>query len=234
MDIKNKVILITGTSKGIGKYLAEYYLNKNCIVCGCSRNKSDIKNKNYRHFQLDVADETAVSETLRQIRKEFNRLDVLINNAGIASMNHFLLTPLKTIIDIYKTNVTGSFLFSRESVKLMKKNKTGRIINMSTVAVRLNIEGESVYASSKAALNSFTKILAKEISPYNITVNAVGLAPMKTDLIKNVPDEKIEKLLNQMTVKRLMEFEDITNMTDFLINDNSSFITGQVIYMGGV
>ena len=234
MDLKNKVILITGTSKGIGKYLADYYLNKQYIVCGCSRNNSEIKNNNYRHFQLDISDETAVAETLHEIRKEFNQLDILINNAGIASMNHFLLTPLKTINEIYKTNVTGAFLFSRESVKLMKKNLTGRIINMSSVAVQLNIEGESVYASSKAALNSFTKILAKEISPYNITVNAIGLAPMKTDLIKNVPVEKIEKLLGQLSVKRLMEFEDISNITDFLISENSSFITGQVINMGGV
>ena len=217
MDHKNKVILITGTSKGIGKYLAEYYLNKEYFVCGCSRNKSDIKNKNYRHFQLDVADETAVVETLREIRKEFNRLDVLINNAGIASMNHFLLTPLKTINDIYKTNVTGAFLFSREAVKLMKKNKIGRIINMSSVAVQLNIEGESVYASSKAALNSFTKILAKEISPYNITVNAIGLAPMKTDLIKNVPDEKIEKLLNQTTVRIIHKRLQLSGMISLTV-----------------
>lgn len=234
MNLKNKVILITGTSKGIGKYLAEYYLNKEYMVCGCSRKKSDISNKNYRHFFVDVSDEAAVVKTLHEIRKEFNRLDVLINNAGIASMNHFLLTPLKTINEIYKTNVTGAFLFSRESVKLMKKNLTGRIINMSSVAVQLNIQGESVYASSKAALNSFTKILAKEISPYNITVNGIGLAPMKTDLIKNVPVEKIEKLLSQLTVKRLMEFKDISNITDFLISENSSYITGQVINMGGV
>lgn len=228
------MILITGTSKGIGKYLAEYYLKKGFVVCGCSRNHSDIKRKNYNHFYLDVCDESKVMEMHQQIRHDYGRLDVLINNAGIASMNHFLLTPLKTITNIFNTNVTGALLFSRESAKIMKKNLYGRIINLSSIAVQMNLAGESVYASSKSALITFTKIFAKEISGFGITVNAVGLTPLKTDLLKNVPTAKIDKIINELPINRLMRFEDISNVTDFLIREESSFITGQIINLGGV
>ncbi|MBS1517994.1 MAG: SDR family oxidoreductase [Bacteroidetes bacterium] len=234
MEAESKVILITGTSKGIGKYLSEYYLEKNCFVYGCSRKPSEIESKNYRHFCLDVCDEKEVMKLFLNIRNESKKLDILINNAGIASMNHFLLTPLNTMTDIMNTNVIGAFLFTREAAKLMRKNSFGRIINFSSVAVQLDLAGEAVYASSKAALNSFTKITAKEFAEFNITVNAIALTPMRTDLIKNVPEEKINKLIGKLTVKRLMEFKDISNLTDFLIREESGFITGQIINFGGI
>jgi len=230
----NRSILITGTSKGIGKYLCEYYLDKNYTVYGCSRSKASVKNKNYFHFTLDITDEKNVVNMFIQIRKQSNGLDVLINNAGIASMNHFLLTPLKTIQNILNTNTAGAFLISREAAKLMKKKSFARIINLSSIAAVINLEGEAVYASSKAALNTFTKILAKELAHLNITVNCIGLTPVKTDLIKSVPDDKIKALISKLTIKRLAEFKDISNVTDFLIKKESSSITGQLINLGGI
>ena len=231
---EKKIMIITGTRKGIGKYLAEYYLQKDYIIIGCSRNESDIVNENYKHYCLNVADEVQVKALFRDVQKEFGRVDVLINNAGIASMNHTLLTPLDTVKNIFSTNFFGTFLFCRESAKLMMKKKHGRIVNFATVATPLKLEGEAVYASSKAAIVSLTEIMAKEFANNGITVNAVGPTPIKTDLIKSVPNEKINSLINMQSIHRYGEFTDISNVIDFYIKEESNFITGQTIYLGGI
>ena len=227
-------MLITGTRKGIGRYCVEYYVQKGFFVIGCSREESDFSSNDYMHFCLDVSDEKAVKDMFRTIRNQFEYVDVLINNAGIASMNHALLTPLITAKRIYETNVIGTFLFCREAAKLMQKRKTGRIVNMATVATPLKLEGEALYASSKAAVVNLTEILAREFADLGITINAVGSTPVKTDLINSVPKEKIERLIGRQAIKRLGNFEDIVNVIDFFIRQESSFITGQVIYLGGV
>ena len=164
--MKKRVILISGTSRGIGKFLANYYLKKKFIVIGCSRKTNpNLKNKNYHHFCLDILNEKEVKKLFKFIRTNFGRLDVLINNAGIASMNHSLLIPVSTVNNIFQTNVTGTFLFSRESAKIMKLNKFGRIVNFGTIATRLKLEGESAYVASKAAINSLTEINIFSIVP---------------------------------------------------------------------
>lgn len=229
-----KTMIITGTRKGIGRYLAEYYLEKGYFVAGCSRDDTDLKAIGYTHFCLDVADEKAVIKMLNSIVKERKKIDALINNAGIASMNHTFLTPLSTVEKIFRTNVFGSYLFCREAGKAMAKNKYGRIVNFATVATPLNLEGECVYAASKAAVESMTRVLARELSLFNITVNAVGPTPIYTDLIKNVPKDKMDKLLQMQAIQRFGNFEDVSNAIDFFVSDKSDFITGQVVYLGGV
>ena len=230
----NKIILITGTSKGIGYYLANYYLNKKFVVIGCSRNNCSISDDKYAHFKLDINDEDNVIEMFRKIRTTYGKLDILINNAGIASMNHSLLTTMQTVNQVLSTNVSANFLFTRESAKLMQKAKFGRIVNFTTVAAPLNLEGESIYASSKAAVNSLTKIFSKELSNFSITVNSIGPTPVKTDLIKSVPKNKIDDLIQRQAIKRFGTFEDITNVINFFISSKSDFITGQTIYLGGI
>jgi 3-oxoacyl-[acyl-carrier protein] reductase len=230
----NKNILITGNRKGIGLHLSSYFLEKGFNVIGCSRSESSLKHKNYKHFICDVADEKMVKETIKSIKNIYGYINVLINNAGIASMNHSILTPGTTLKKVFETNFYGSFFFSRECAKLMIKKREGRIINFSTVAVPLNLEGEMVYASSKSAVEKMTKIMAKELSDYNITVNAIGPTPIETDLIRAIPKNKIEKLLESQTISRLGKFEDVENVIDFFISDKSSFITGQIIYLGGL
>jgi 3-oxoacyl-[acyl-carrier protein] reductase len=234
MDELKHIILITGTRKGIGNQLAKYYLEKGHIVVGCSRSQSDLEHSNYSHYCLDVSNEQQVMDLFVTIRKKFGRLDVLINNAGMASLNHTLLTPLSTVNKLFNTNFLGTFLFSRQAVKLMQKNKFGRIINFSTVAVPLNLEGEAIYASSKSAIEQFTKVFSKEVASMGITVNTIGPTPTETDLIKAVPKNKIDELLSQQAIKRLGNFDDIINVIDFYINKNSNYITGQIIYLGGV
>ena len=229
-----KVILITGTRKGIGKELAEYYLSLGFIVIGCSRSPGTIVNSDYRHHELDVSNEKDVVKMVRTTKKEFSRIDILLNNAGIASMNHFLTTSYNTVQNIFNTNFLGTFIFSREVSKVMMKQKYGRIVNYTTVASALRLEGEAVYAASKGAIENFTQTIAKEVAPYNITVNAIGPTPVKTDLIKTVPKDKIAHLLNKQAIKRFGTFEDIKNVIDFFIDDKSEFITGQIIYLGGI
>ncbi|MET2852539.1 SDR family oxidoreductase [Vibrio owensii] len=227
-------IVITGSRKGLGKALAEHYLAQGNTVIGCSRQESSIEHDNYHHFELDVTDEKAVVSMVRSVRKQFRTIDVLVNNAGMAAMNHFLTTPLSSAEKVMATNVFGTFLFSREIAKLMMKQKSGSIVNYSTVAVPLDLEGEAIYAASKAAVESLTKISAKELSRYGIRVNAVGPTPVPTDLIKAVPKQKIEELIASQAIKRLGKEEDVINVVDFFISPRSEFITGQVIYLGGV
>ncbi|HAU8252189.1 TPA: SDR family oxidoreductase [Vibrio vulnificus] len=227
-------IVITGTRKGLGKALAQHYLALGHTVIGCSRQEGSIEHQNYYHFELDVTDEKAVVSMVRSVRKQLGKVDVLVNNAGMAAMNHFLTTPLSSAEKVMATNVYGTFLFSREIAKLMMKQKSGSIVNYSTVAVPLDLEGEAIYAASKAAVESLTRISAKELAPYGIRVNAVGPTPVQTDLIKAVPKQKIDDLIASQALKRLGQEDDVINVVDFFISPRSEFITGQVIYLGGV
>ena len=124
--------------------------------------------------------------------------------------------------------------FCREAAKLMKKHQYGRIVNFGTVATPLKLEGEAIYASSKAALNCLTEILSREFAPLGITVNLLGPAPIKTDLIRSVPQKKLDALIQRQAIPRFGEFIDITNVIDFFIQPSSDFVTGQIIYLGGV
>ncbi len=229
-----RVMLITGTRKGIGRHLVDYYQSRGWQVVGCSRGEMEDAPQGYRHFCLDVADERAVAGMVRTASREFGRIDCLINNAGIASMNHVLLTPLSTLQNVFGTNVFGTFNFCREAAKVMLRAKQGRIINFATVATPLRLEGEAAYAASKAAVESLTQIMARELSSYGITVNAVGPTPIETDLIRGVPGDKMASLIERQAVKRMGTFDDVTNVLDFFLRDESDFITGQVLYLGGV
>jgi 3-oxoacyl-[acyl-carrier protein] reductase len=171
---------------------------------------------------------------LAAIQQRHGRLDVAVNNAGIASMNHSVLTPVSTLDRIMATNFRGTFLVCRESAKLMKARNYGRIVNLGTVAVPMRLEGEAMYAASKSAVVAFTQVLAYELGSWGITCNVVGPTPIETDLIRNVPKEKIQSIVDRMAVKRLGRLEDVANVVDFFIRPESDFVTGQVIYLGGL
>jgi 3-oxoacyl-[acyl-carrier protein] reductase len=229
-----RIMLITGTRKGIGRYLAEYYLKSGWTVVGCSRKACDLVDSNYQHHCLDVADESRVRKLFIEINRTFGKLDALLNNAAVASMNHVLLTPMSTTQNVINTNFIGTFLFCREAAKLMQSKQHGRIINFTTVATPLNLEGEAVYAASKAAVESLTRILARELADCNITVNAIGPTAVATDMVRSVPQPKMEALLTRQAFHRYGEMRDISHLTDFFLHEHSDFITGQIVYLGGV
>lgn len=235
--MKNKVMLITGSGTGIGYALAAKYSTSGyCSVIGCGRSRRDSNHfdsgEDYRYFQLDVSDEVAVTDMFTSIRNCEGRLDVLINNAGTGSMNAFLLMPTEKVREIYETNVIGSFLMMREAVKLM--NRGGRIVNIGSAGTRMNIKGEAAYISSKAAIENLTLSVARELGHDGITVNTVAPTPIKTELLYGIPEEKIDKILEQQAIPRFAEYKDVANVVDFFLRPESDFITGQTIFLGGV
>ena len=227
------VALVTGSRKGLGRHLAERLVADGFQVVGCSREPADWTLDGYLHVQADVVDEAQVKALHQQIRDRFERLDVTVNNAGAASMNHSLLTPMATFDRVVDVNFRGTFLVSRESAKLMRAKGRGRIVNLTTVAVPLDLAGEAVYAASKSAVESLTRVMAKELAPFGITVNAVGPTPIATDLIKGVKPEAIAAITARLAIQRQAEATDVYNVVEFFIRPQSDFITGQVLYLGG-
>ena len=228
------VMLVTGSRKGIGAFLARHYAEQGWRVAGCSRQAADWSHPAYEHHLADVGDEPQVLKMFAAIRRTYGRLDAVVNNAGIASMNHVMLTPGATVERIFRTNTLGTFLVAREAAKLMVGRKQGRIVNFSTVAYPLDLEGEAAYAASKAAVESLTRIMAREFAPWNITVNALGPTPIETDLIRGVPAEKMARLVDRLPNKRLGVIDEVAHVVDFFLAPASSCITGQVLYLGGV
>jgi len=229
-----QVIIVTGSRKGIGKSIAEHFLRESYQVIGCSRGISSISHEQYQHFQLDVADELAVKKMFSETRQTFGQLDGLINNAGAASMNHSLLTPLTTVKHIVNTNLIGTFLCCREAAKVMKMNSYGRIVNFSTFAVPFRLEGEAIYAAAKAGIITLTEILAREYADMGITVNAVAPPAVQTDLIRNVPKPTLDALLERQAIHRYGTATDVCNVLDFFLRSENSMVTGQTIYLGGL
>jgi len=229
-----KNILITGSSRGLGKALAEHYLSIGDNVYGCARTQGDIDHDNYFHFQVDIGSAEEVTRFFYSLRKEIKHLDAVINNAGIASMNAFALTPVESFQKIFDINVQGTFLFCQKALSLLKRAPHPRIINMTTVAVPFRLEGESIYAASKSAVETLTRIIAKEYGSFGITCNAIGPSPIDTALIKGVAKEKIARLVKQQAIHKMASPDDVINLADFFLRPESKMISGQVIYLGGV
>jgi len=224
--MNKKVIVITGASRGIGRSLLDYYTMLGHAVIGWSRSGTGT-------MSVDVTDGVAVLHAMQHVVRTFGGLDVLINNAGIASMNHSFLMPSATAQNILNTNVLGTFLCSREAAKVMVGRMRGKIVNFSSFAVPFKLEGEAMYAASKAAIESLTEVLSKEYGHYNIQVNAIAPPAVQTNLIKGVPQDKMDKLLQRQTIHRYGTMTEVAKVVDFLIDDET-MVTGQTIYMGGI
>lgn len=234
MSAEQPVMVVTGARKGIGRFLVEHYLSKGYLVEGCSRGQADLKDANYRHHEVDVADEKGVRGMVADISKRHGRIDAVLNNAAIASMNHVLLTPAKSANRMLEVNVTGTMLVCRDTAKVMMRRRYGRIVNFTTIVAPIALAGEAVYAASKSAVVTFTRILAFELGQWGITCNSFGATPIMTDMIKGVPKDKVDAVVNGLAIKRLGTPQDCANVCDFFINPASDNITGQVIYLGGV
>ena len=228
-----EVVLVTGSRTGIGRYLSEHFARAGALVEGCSRGLPTWELEGYHHHLVDIRDEGQVCAMLRSIRERHGRLDIIVNSAAVASMNHSLLTPGSVVDSIMATNVKGVFLVCREGAKLMRKRKYGRIVNIGTAVVPLRLEGEAVYAASKSAVETLTRILAREFAEFGITCNVVGPTLVDTDIIRGVPREKLQRIVDSLPIKRLATFEDVANAVDFFVRPESDYVTGQVLYLGG-
>jgi len=231
--MKERILLVTGSSRGLGRALTEDFLARGDTVVGCSRKASSLSHPNYSHYELDIADPAAVGGLFRTLRKDLGLLDAVINNAGVASMNAFALTPDSSYEAIFNTNVRGTLMCCQKALPLLRRAKHPRIVNFSTVAVPLRLQGEALYAASKSAVETLTRVIAKEYGGQGITCNAVGPSPIATALIQGVPKHKIDQLVQEQAIPHMATEDDVINAVNFFLRPESRMITGQVIYLGG-
>jgi 3-oxoacyl-[acyl-carrier protein] reductase len=220
--------LITGTSQGLGLALAERLLAEGWIVHGFARGAQALPHANFHGHAVDVTDEAAVRSAVATI-SEAGRIDLLVNNAGAASMNALLLTPGETAERLMRVNYLGTFHCLQAVGKVMVRQRAGRIVNLTTVAVPLSLEGEAAYVASKAAVEALTKVAAKELAHSGIIVSAVGFGPIDTKLTKGVPKTALSK------INAAIGRPDGTTMeqaVDFLLAHFRSAPAGKVEYLG--
>lgn len=224
------VMLITGTSRGLGLGLAQHYSNQGFQVFGCSRSVAAWNHPHYTHHQVDVTDEQSVMRWFSAVRRQTEKIDVVIHNAGAARMNHLLTTPVSTFDQLMATNARSAFLVTREAGKAMMKSG-GLILLMTTVAVPLALEGETVYSMSKAAVEQLTRQAAHEFSSLGVRVNAVGPGPVKTDLVGNVPEEKMSHLLQRLHLSDFQTVQDVIQGVEMFLTGPHRHSSGEVVYL---
>lgn len=229
-----KLALITGSRRGVGRLIAEHILRNGGRVAGFSRGASSIDHTNYEHIQVDIGDTESVLQGFAVLRKISDTLHILINNAAVLTAQYAMIMPQTQAQAMIDINLMGAFTISREASKMMRKEKWGRIINISSMAASLEPIGDSVYAATKAGLTTLGNVMAKELAPLNITCNTLSITAIKTDMMAQLPKSKIDAVIDNLPIPRYAEPDDIFNIIDFLASERSSYITAQTIGMGGV
>lgn len=232
---KNKIVLVTGSSRGVGLEITKYFLENGAIVLGLSKGASKINNKHYHHFAVDLSNGDEIVNCFRkEISKQFKSLDIVINNAAVLTSQYSMIMPVKNAMEMVNVNLLGVFFVSREAAKLMRHNGYGRIINISSMAARLEPVGDSIYAACKAGINTLANVMAKEFSSIKITCNTIGITAFETDMLNQLPRHKIDEIINNLPLPRYAKADDIFNVIDFFASERSSYVTAQVIYLGGI
>ncbi len=238
-----KIVLITGSTRGIGRTAAIEFAKAKYIplLNGTKKTEESIQllkeikkmcpETNIYYF--NVANKQEVKNSIQKIINKYKRIDILINNAGILRDKLFTKMGLQDFDDVLKTNVYGTFLVTKNVIENMIMNKYGRIINISSVIGKIGGFGQVNYATSKAAVLGFTKSLSKEVAKYNITVNAVCPGLVKTDILKNVPEKYMSRLIEKIPLGRMAKRKEIADILLFLASDKSSYITGSAIDING-
>ena len=222
--------LITGTSQGLGHALAERLLADGWTVHGFARGPQTLAHERFSAHVVDVTDEAAVRAAVATIA-ESGRVDLLVNNAGAASMNALLLTPGETADRLMRVNYLGTFHCLQAVGKVMVRQRAGRIVNVTTVAVPLSLEGEAAYVASKAAVEALTKVAAKELASSGVVVSAVGFGPIDTALTRAVPRDRLAALNARLG---FTQSPTLAEAADFLLVHAHSAEAGRIDYLGDV
>jgi 3-oxoacyl-[acyl-carrier protein] reductase len=227
-----QVALVTGASRGIGRGLVERFLSDGYRVVGCSRGEALPVDGDYEHARLDVSEESAVRRWIVDVARSHQRIDVVVNNAAVHAAAPSLVTPASTVEEVMRINFLGTFLVSREAAKVMIRRSYGRIVNIASMACGVHMEGASAYAASKSAVIEYSKVLAKELSERNVTVNVVAPSMVETEMLEKLGEEGSERARQALTIKRNCTVEEIGHVVSFLASPLAACVTGQVLYLG--
>lgn len=241
--LSNKVALVTGASRGIGKeialtlagYGADVIVNYNGSKEKAEEVVEEIRKlgRKAMAIQCSVADFDACGEMINKAMEEFGRIDILVNNAGITKDNLVMKMTSEDFKAVLDTNLAGSFNTIKHLYRPFLKQKSGRIINMSSVSGVLGNAGQANYSASKAGVIGLTKSMARELASRNITVNAVAPGFIETDMTNAMTDSAKEATISQIPLKRIGQPKDIAETVAFLASEKASYITGQIISVDG-
>ena len=245
-QFKDQSVIVTGASRGIGYAIAMAFAQEGANVAICSTNSEkaqqvakEISEKTSSMvvgYGVDICQPDQVSEFVASVNQQFTRIDCLVNNAGITRDNLLLRLSNDEWSSVIDTNLNSLYTITKSTVKIMLKQKYGRIINMASVVGQMGNPGQSNYAAAKGGMIAFTKATAKEFAKKNITVNAIAPGFIETDMTKNLktlPNDYLDNIINNVPMKRLGTPEDVAASVLFLASKSASYITGQVINVDG-
>ena len=244
MKLENKVAIITGSTKGIGYAIAEAYLKEGAkvVVTGLKDEVSEAlktleekyNSENILGLELDVTSTESIKNVVNKTIEKFQKIDILINNAGITSAKPLIETTDEEMEKMFQINTFGVFKFIREVAPYMIKQQSGSIINTSSMVANYGGIMQTPYASSKFAVNGITKSCAKELGRYNIRVNAVAPGAVMTDMTKNSTDDNTRQMLSKLTpLGRIANPSELAGAYLYLGSDDSTFTNGAIITVDG-